>query len=371
MRLTYWCEYFWPSIGGVEILAGRFLAAMQKRGYQTMVVTSHHRAETPAHEEHEGIPVFRFPFWSVLASGNATEVLETTQAVNAAIGRFQPDVMHVNASVPTLFFSLRTVAKRPTPMLLALRGALDGYSGATDTLFPTAARSAAWVSAVSTAILGDARRLVPDITERSSVIYNGLAPPAIAPAPLSFEPTRLLCIGRLVPLKGFEIAVEALAVLARRYPRVEMIVAGEGRARPGMERAVHAAGLSEKVRFVGWVRPEEVPELINSATIVVMPSRTEGLPQVAIQAAQMGRPVVGSRIAGLAEVVVDGETGVLVVDPTGSSLADAIGFLIEHQDEARRLGAAAQRRARSLFDWEPYLDAHDSLYRILAKEVSR
>jgi glycogen(starch) synthase len=101
-----------------------------------------------------------------------------------------------------------------------------------------------------------------------------------------------------------------------------------------------------------------------------MPSRREGLPLVAIQAAQMARPVIAARVGGLPEIVADGETGILVDPEDSAALANAIEFLIEHPEKAAQMGQMARRRAESEFSWTRYLNEVDALYRQLAKTKS-
>jgi glycogen(starch) synthase len=123
--------------------------------------------------------------------------------------------------------------------------------------------------------------------------------------------------------------------------------------------------LAERVEFTGWVAPDLVPAFINTAAAVLMPSRREGLPLVSIQAAQMARPVVAARVGGLPEIVVDGETGIVVAPEDSAALADAIEFLIEHPERAVKMGQAARRRAESYFGWTRYLDDTEALYQRL------
>jgi glycogen(starch) synthase len=122
------------------------------------------------------------------------------------------------------------------------------------------------------------------------------------------------------------------------------------------------------VEFTGWVSPDKVPELINTSTIVVMPSRwKEPFGLVALQAAQMARPIVATRIGGLPEVVLHQETGLLVDKENSRQLAEAITFLLEHPEVAEQMGRAARMRAKSVFDLERCVDAYDTLYKKLKK----
>ncbi len=112
-------------------------------------------------------------------------------------------------------------------------------------------------------------------------------------------------------------------------------------------------------------------ELMNSATLVVMPSRCdEPFGLVAVEAALMARPVVASCVGGLAEVVADGETGLLVDKEDPAALARAVAHLLEDPGTAERMGQAARRRAQELFGLDGVVDAYAGLYRRLAEEAT-
>ena len=100
-----------------------------------------------------------------------------------------------------------------------------------------------------------------------------------------------------------------------------------------------------------------------------MPSRIEPFGLVALEAAQLGRPVVASAVDGLPEVVVHGETGLLVPPDDPAALARAIAVLLDDPLRARALGAAARRRAETVFAWDRYVAAHEQLFeKILCRQ---
>jgi glycogen(starch) synthase len=172
---------------------------------------------------------------------------------------------------------------------------------------------------------------------------------------------------RLVPAKGFDLALTALASIIDRFPNIRLVVAGDGSARSALEQQAADLGLRQVVEFVGWVEPDEVPRLLNTATMVLLPSRREGLPLVAVQAALMARPIVATRVSGLPEVVVHQQTGWLVEKEDSRSLAEAIAFLLEHLETAIQMGQAARRRAQEVFSWRHCVAAYDALYQRLVK----
>ena len=121
--------------------------------------------------------------------------------------------------------------------------------------------------------------------------------PDLEPTPPPFDAPRVLYAGRLVREKGVDVAIDAFAAITTRFPKAHLVIAGDGVTRQDLEQQVVDLCLQDRVEFVGWVDPEKMPALINSSTIVVMPSRWEepfGL--VALQAAQMARPIVATRV---------------------------------------------------------------------------
>jgi glycogen(starch) synthase len=299
MRVLYWTELFWPYIGGVEVLAAKLVPALRERGYEVIVVTSHDHLDLPDTGQHRGIPIHRFPFRKALATRDPSQLMEIQKQAVRLKQHFKPDLIHMNYTGPAVYFHLRTAAAYPAPFLFTVRSALPIHAVGSDTLLGQALRTADWVTTCSEALLADARQLAPEITPRSCVIHNGLDEPGLFPAPLPSNPPRLLCLGRIVPKKGFDLALSAFASLRDRFPRARLVIGGDRPARPPLERQAAGLRLTHSVDFIGWVAPDKVPELMNTATVVIMPSRWEGLPNVALQAAVMARPVVATRVGGL------------------------------------------------------------------------
>jgi glycogen(starch) synthase len=196
--------------------------------------------------------------------------------------------------------------------------------------------------------------------------------PALKPELPSFSPPRLLCLGRAVSQKGFDLALAAFARLVPRFPGIRLTIGGDGKEKPSLEAMAHQLGVANSVEFRGWVQPEHVPELLSSHTLVLMPSRFEPFGIVALQAAQMARPVVATRVGGLPEVVAAGETGLLVENGDVDGLVKAITVLLDDPERAVRMGQAARQRAQEKFSWDNFVDSYDSLYRrLLARQRGR
>jgi glycogen(starch) synthase len=300
--------------------------------------------------------VYRFPF----SLTGIDELVRVREQVIRLKRTFRPHLIHINAVGAANFFHHLTSSAHAAPSLVTLHGA---WVDQADSLVERTLRAADWVVGCSAAILDKGRRLAPEIASRSSVIHNGLEEPALSPAPLPFDAPRLLCLGRLHVKKGIDVALTAFESIIERFPKTRLIIAGDGPARAELERQSNAKGLNRVVDFLGWVPPPEVPKLINTCTILLMPSRAESLPLVALQAALMARPVVGTRVGGLPEVVAHEQTGLIVEPDNSAALADATATLLAQPDLAIRMGRAARHRAQTVFSWDRHVRAYDALYR--------
>lgn len=367
MRVLFWSPAFWPEIGGVQLFGAQLLPALRDRGYEISVVTRRYTSAVPLQDTFEGIPIRRFSFRSALSPGNIEAMAGLRRELSELKRAFAPDLIHVNAPDATTFFHLTTLHAHRAPTLLTLHGLWPGQSGENHSILQQVLESSTWTTSCSLYTLQEARRIAPRIDSCSSVIYNGRRTPDTEPGPLPFGRPKLLCLGRLSKEKGFDLAIHAFAYLAPRFPNVRVVIAGDGPERDALVTQTSELGLSDRVDFVGWVAPNDVPALIGTATVVLVPSRWEGFGLAALEAGLMERPVVASSVGGLNEIVKDGETGILVpVD--ADNLADAIVYLLTHPERAIDMGRAAREHAVDQFGWSRHVQAYDDLYRKLIEE---
>lgn len=369
MRVVLWGELFWPYLGGAEIFAARLLEALQPRGYEFAVVTSHDNHDLPDVDAFQGIPIYRFPFRQALEPRQVERQLIVRRRIAAFLRQWVPDLIHLNGVTPSAFYCINAIKSEPVPLLVRLNQELrvHQHSHVRGTLLEHALLRANWVTTVSALLLDHARALVPAIGARSSVIYNGVESDS-APSVSPFT-QRILCLGRLAPQKGFDIAIDAFAIMRRDWPGARLVIAGDGSERGALEEQARRGGISDAVEFLGWVPPQEVPTLLTSVAMMLIPSREEGLPNVALQAAAAGVPIVSTRAGGLPEVVRHGETG-LLVGGTAEACASALATLLAQPTLAREMGLSGWRLAREQFDQARCIDAYDRLYRGLGMAPS-
>jgi glycosyltransferase involved in cell wall biosynthesis len=173
----------------------------------------------------------------------------------------------------------------------------------------------------------------------------------------------LLYIGRLdISHKGIDILLESYKAANIDLP---LVIAGDGIDKIKVENLVKDTGLNNKVKTVGWVQGREKLELIGHCLAVCVPSRVEGWGIVASEAAAMGKPVIGTKVVGLEEAVIDGKTGILVPKDNIEEFSRAIKLLVKSKEMRRRLGKYAREIARQ-FTWEKIAARReDFFYRVI------
>ena len=170
----------------------------------------------------------------------------------------------------------------------------------------------------------------------------------------------VVAAGRLSPEKGFDVLIEAAAEVIRVEPATGFVLFGEGPLRSDLERRVADRGLADRVVLPGF--RADLDSLLPAADVVVLPSFTEGLPNVALEASAAGVPVVATAVGGTPEVVADGETGFLVPPGDPAALADKLLCLLRDPALRSRMGAAGRRRMRERFTFAAQAKAYLDLF---------
>jgi glycosyltransferase involved in cell wall biosynthesis len=192
------------------------------------------------------------------------------------------------------------------------------------------------------------------------IVHYGITPNG-EPEPYTDTVPRLLCVGRLIPIKGHIVLLRAFAAAKREVPGLTLDVAGRGPLEPALRALVRELGVADSVRFLGYVAP--IQSAIERSAIVVVPSMGEGFGMVALEAMERARPVIAAEIGGLGELVRDGETGLLVAPGEAEPLRAAIVALAGNLGRAAEMGQAGRRRALLEFLEQRCVDRTEILYR--------
>ncbi len=196
------------------------------------------------------------------------------------------------------------------------------------------------------------RQLAVDFYDRVEIgmIPNGVDVQQFEHTAHTWQPPHVVTVGRLVHQKGIDLLFEALAGLNNRPWQLTIVGAGPRRQILGEMAA--SMGIGAKVNFVGWKDNEELPPYYQAASIFVLPSRNEGMPNAVLEAMSSGLPVVASDISGNQELVREGETGFLVPSESPQELRRALARLMDDEGLCQRMGDAGRKLAETDYSWE-------------------
>ena len=235
-----------------------------------------------------------------------------------------------------------------------------------------------WMDAII-AVSGDIARKLEESgvdPQKIRVIYNGVDERFF---PQSQKAVRtqldlplsrfiILFIGLLAPVKGLDILLQAVPLLQEEKPL--FLLVGDGPLRAELQRQVEAENMQGQVLFIGARPTAEIPLWLNAADILVLPSYSEGRPNVVLEAQACGVPVVATRVGGTPELIRDGESGLLVDSGDAAALARAIRRLIGDKDLHRRLGEGGRAQIEDEgLTWESSGAQVKAIYRQLLEAV--
>lgn len=191
-----------------------------------------------------------------------------------------------------------------------------------------------------------------------AIIHNGTEPPLVTERPRHIEP-RIVVLGRVVPHKRVEHAIQVVARLATAFPTLRLRVVGDGWWMDEVRREAVARGVADRVDLLGHVDEETKHAELAAAWLALAPSIKEGWGLCVVEAASHGTPTIAYADAGgLSESIIDGETGVLVEDL--DAMTRVVDTLLHDQGERSRLGEMAKRHS-GRFTWSRSVAAWDSL----------
>ena len=154
----------------------------------------------------------------------------------------------------------------------------------------------------------------------------------------------MLSVGQLIPQKGFELVIRAIA----RLPEATLAIVGEGPEAAALKRLAERLGIGGRVRFLGAMPQERLAAVYNAADVLVLASAREGYPNVLLEALACGTPVVATAVGGVPEIVRDSVAGRLIEDRSPEALAGAIRDLLADPPARAAIRAYAER-----FGWGP------------------
>jgi glycosyltransferase involved in cell wall biosynthesis len=205
-------------------------------------------------------------------------------------------------------------------------------------------------------------RLIEDEGIRNDYVTNGAALFDEKPLAKGRIRNALLYVGRLEAYKGVDDLLDALPEVLARLPDTMLTIAGDGGYRAHLEASVKDKGLKDAVAFTGHVDRARLERLYQEAAILVMPSAyPEAFGKVGIEAMSVGRPVIATDVGGIAEWLIDGETGLLVPPKDPRALGAAIVALLSDHGRLRHMGERGRKKAEE-FSLEAHAERMEKVY---------
>lgn len=370
-RVAIVTPYFPPKAGGVERYAQKVAGAVAGSGdMEALVITSNHDGRGTVVEEVDGLPVVRLGAWFKVSNTPVNPLWPLT--VRRLLTRHGIDL--VNAHSPVPFFADAAIMAAPCPVVFTYHSGSMEKVGRSNRLIrgyerhalPRLFSRARTVVAVSRASLGHA---VPG----SLMISPGVDADAFTPGPLppSAAAPSMLFVGRLErssAWKGVDYLLRAFALVHREIPAARLVLVGDGDARAGLESLAERLGVRASVDFAGFLGGDDLVEAYRAASVLVLPSLTdaESFGMTLVEAMACGRPVIGSRIGGIPDVIDDEVTGLIVPPGDASALAQACLRILRDGALADRLGARGREDVVASHRWATGLERYLELFRELA-----
>jgi glycosyltransferase involved in cell wall biosynthesis len=345
--------------GGMEHFVVRLVEAQRKAGHDASIFAV---KGGPLFEQARAkdLPVH------VLTQGTENIALRLAKTV-AFMARLRPDVVHAHNPTSMQYAVIGKLVARARFVMTDHRGIYRK-----PTAFEWARTDAVVAVSEDTARISDA----VGKAKRILVIANGveIKHPKRArdemrkELGLSDEPV-CITVANLLPVKGHDVLLRALAKLKADGVRLTALFAGQGTERDALEKLTNELGLGfdsgspTRVKILGF--RADVTELLGASDFFVLPSRMEGLPLAVLEAMSHAMPVVATKVGGLPEVVFNGEHGYVVKSEDPDALAEPLKRLATDAELREKLGKSALERAKSVYSFDTMTARYDALYREL------
>jgi glycosyltransferase involved in cell wall biosynthesis len=352
----------YPPIGGGAGNASANIArCLSESGHEVTVVTARF-GDLPHLETDDGVTIHRIP--TLRRKQDRSDALEQLAFIAFASLRTLGLARRIRPNATLAFFGMPSGAIawllkviQRIPYVVSLRGGdVPGFRPYDFKVYHeliSPLLHMIWHRAISVTANSQGLRTLAnkfDARVNISVIPNGVDLEHYAPHVRAWDPPLLLSAGRAVYQKGFDLGLRALAGLKELPWR--WLIAGDGPQLANLQALAHELGIADRVTFLGWQAREDLVKKYNEANLFLFPSRHEGMPNAVLEAMASGLPVVATRIAGNEELVLDGETGLLVPPENVDALRAALRLILVDASMRETMGRASRRYVADNYSWQ-------------------
>ena len=390
MRHLFVTQDYGPDLGGMARRHVELCRRFGDDGETTMAVSTVASRGADAFDRHESYSIYRQPFPFERANRFANQLRWARWLTSPPARGF--DVLHCGNVRPVGYAVRWAHRKLRTPYLVYVNGGDLLRERRKARQSAVKRQTAQWILGQAAGIVATSRWVAELTSEVMSQVGVERPPPVAAldlgTDPVHFNPSRdtgalrrrwgvgdgpiILTVARLVPHKGQDMGIRAVAALARDFPDLRYIMVGEGHDEARLRGLARELGVMDRVGFVGAMRDDELPEAYATSTIYLGASRVdkeinvEGFGISFLEAGASGIPSVAGDSGGVRSAVRDGETGTVVPPTDVDAIADALRSLLLNEDRRKAMGRAARHTVETHYNWDRVArDTREFTYRVV------
>lgn len=370
--------------GGMPLHVLTLAKGLAARGHEVEILCM---SDGPMVSEYEdaGLKVTVVPSLGRRMRRDPLTLMRAVRFLRAAVVKSEPDLIHTHGPRASFFMGLALRGRRRTPLVASAHGSFSQFSFGHKSEFGVLKRKARELqyrgidrltgryADLFIAVCEATRRDIVDglgvPAVKVAVVHNGVEEHRIDAEAVGAIRTRfgydagdrlVVFVGRVAFHKGAGFLADAAESVLEQVPAARFLVVGEGPMEDDLKRRASTGPLAGRFTLAG--RRTDAVEIVAASDLLVLPSLSEGLPLTLLEAAMTGRAMIGSDIGGVSEVIIDGETGLLVSPRDTRALAAAISRLLADDDERKKMGAAAHRLWKKEFTVGGMIDKMEEEY---------
>jgi glycosyltransferase involved in cell wall biosynthesis len=363
MKLAIMVPRFPPRwLAGTELATANIARHLAKRGHEVHVITLWDRG-LPAYSLQEGVHLHRVSFPGVTVVG----VVYLRLKVLLLLKKLDPEIVHAQgAGLGICGYLAKKLFKKPYVIWWRTGKPLPPE------LLDTNCSRLVLRSADAVITLTEEMKIQIQKTCSGNVfvIPNGVelsefegTPRELGREKLGINPEEkiLLFVGSLRPVKGLRFLIEAMSIVGRLHPEARLLIVGGGKERPRLEDLARRLDLERTVDFIGEVPHREIASYLAAADMFVLPSLSEGFPNVLLEAMAAGLPIVATNVNGMPEIVEDGSNGFLVDPGDPAAIADRVLALLGDAQISQRISGNNREKTKH-YTWASTVDRLEEVY---------
>lgn len=375
MKICMYTSEFPPDVGGISTYVYNLSKRLVERGHEVTVITRGTWKKT-YYEEIEGVSVYRVKFIPFFPSPFKIHQIYVNKLLKSL--KFNFDLIHLHGTL----MPVKPVFESSLPVIFTSHGAskkkLDSMEAKTLHFYivkflrkhlfeleQEIVEKSEMLTAVSNSS-ADEFKVYHSINKEMTIVHNGVDTDFFVPSENRSGLRSILYTGRFEIFKGLTDLVECSGIVCKKYPDVKFILIGSGTILENLKKQVSKLELEDNILFTGSLSKSQIIEYYQKATIFVLPSYREGFPTSLMEAMSCGIPSIATNVEGSAELIKDGENGLLVPTKSPEKLAESIIYLLENEKFRYKIGANARDHIVKNYDWKTITDGFEKLYQQLS-----